>query len=97
MKKLYDIFNAVCVGDLGFDVHIFPQVLFNPTLKDRVLNDILSPEFSEKESGGFFSRALFKFRRWKANAWKHELCFNDSMWSAFRSGVWGHLMKPSTI
>ena len=97
MKKLYDIFNAICVGNLGFDVHIFPQVLFNPALKDRVLNDILSPEFLEKESGGFLSRAVFKFRRWRANTWKHELCFNDSMWSAFWSGVWGHLMKPSTI
>ena len=32
-------------------------------LKDRVLNDILSPEFAEKESGGFLSRAVFKYRR----------------------------------
>jgi len=97
MKKLYDVFNAICAEDLGFSVKLFPQVQFQPQLKKRVLNDILTPEFSEKESGGFLSRAVFKYRRWKANAWKHELCFNDSLWSAFWSGVWGHLMKPGMI
>jgi hypothetical protein len=97
MKKLYDVFNAICVDDLGFDVKLFPQAQFQPQLKKRVLNDILTPEFSEKESGGFISRAVFKYRRWKANEWKHELCFNDSLCSAFWSGVWGHLMKPGMI
>lgn len=97
MKRLYDVFNAICVGDLGFDVNLFPQAQFVPSLKERVLNDILNPEFSEKESGGFFSRAALKYRRWKANAWKHELCFSDSLWSAFWSGVWNHLLKPSSI
>ena len=97
MKKLYDVFNAICVGDLGFNVKLFPKVQFQPELKDRVLNDILAPEFSENETGGFISRAVFKYRRWKANEWKHELCFHDSLWSAFWSGVWGHLMKPGMI
>ena len=97
MKKLYDIFNAICVGDLGFDVNIFPKVQFDPMVKDRVLNDILSPEFNEKEKGGFCSRAIFKYRRWKANAWKHELCFSESMSSAFWSGVKSHLLKPASI
>ena len=97
MKKLYEVFNAICVGDLGFNVNLFPHVQFDPSLKDRVLNDILNPEFSEKESGGFFSRAVLKYRRWKANAWKHELWFSENLWSAFWSGVKGHLMKPSSI
>ena len=97
MKKLYDVSNAICVEDLGFSVKLFPQVQFQPQLKKRVLNDVLSPEFSEKESGGFLSRAVFKYRRWKANEWKHELCFNDSLWNAFWTGVWGHLMKPGMI
>ena len=97
MKKLYDVFNAICVEDLGFDVKLFLQVQFQPQLKKRVLNDILAPEFSEKEPGGFLSRAVFKYRRWKANEWKHELCFNDSLWSAFWSGVWSHLLKPASI
>lgn len=97
MKPLFDIFNAICVEDLGFDASIFPTLQFLPALKERVLNDILSREFSEKEEGGFIRRAIFKYRRWKANAWKHELCFNDSLSSAFWSGVKSHLLKPSSI
>lgn len=97
MKKLYDIFNAICVGSLGFDVGIFPKVQFNMDLKDRVWNDILSLEFAEKEKGGMLGRAFYKYRRWKANEWKHELCFSESMWSAFWSGMKSHLLKPSSI
>lgn len=97
MKRLYDVYNAICVGNLGFDVNFFPRVQFDPELKDRVLNDILSPEFSEVEKGGYVKRAFYKFRRWRANAWKHELCFKESMWSAFWSGVWSHLLKPKSI
>ena len=97
MKRLYDVFNAISVEDLGFKVNIFPSVQFLPELKERVFEDILSPEFSEIERGGFVSRAIYKYRRWRANAWKHKLCFKESMWSAFWSGVWGHLLKPASI
>jgi hypothetical protein len=97
MKTLYMIFNAICVEDLGFAPKLFHQIQFVPSLKERVLNDIIAPEFSEIEKGGFIRRAIYKYRRWKANEWKHELCFNESMWSAFCSGVWNHLLKPSSI
>jgi hypothetical protein len=30
MKKLYDVFNAICVGDLGFDVKLFPEGQLQP-------------------------------------------------------------------
>lgn len=76
---------------------LFHSVQFNPFLKDRVLNDILSPEFREEEPKFFLSRVLFKYKRWRANGWKNELCFKESMLSAFWSGVWGHLLKPATI
>ncbi len=41
MKRLYDVFNAICVGDLGFDVTIFPRAQFDPILKDKVLSELL--------------------------------------------------------
>ncbi len=97
MKKLYDVLNAICVGDLGFDVRIFNGVQFDPNLKERVLNEILSPEFSIESPRGLVKRIVFKLRRWKGNAWKHKLCYKDSMWSAFWSGVWNHMLKPSSI
>lgn len=66
-------------------------------LKGRVLSDILEPEINEKSPRHVWKRVPFKYRRWKANAWKHELCFNDSMSSAFWAGVKNHLMKPASI
>ena len=66
-------------------------------LKGRVLSDIIEPEINEKSPKHVWKRIPFKYRRWKANAWKHELCFNDSMSSAFWSGVKNHLLKPSSI
>ena len=97
MKKLYDVLNAICVGDLGFDVNLFNGVQFDPSLKDRVLNEILSPEFTIEPPSGLIRRIVFKLRRWKRNAWKHQLCYKESMWSAFWSGVLNHLLKPSSI
>lgn len=97
MRRLYDAFNAICVEDLGFEVSIFQRVQFEPILKDRVLNEILNPEFSEELPKSVLRRVAFKIRRWKGSAWKHELCYKDSMWSAFWSGVWNHLIKPSSI
>ena len=97
MKDLFNAFNAICVEDLGFEANIFHQVQFNPVTKDRVLKDILTPEFSIEPPKNLFKRIFFKFRRWRGNAWKHELCYKESLWSAFWSGVWNHLLKPSSI
>lgn len=97
MTPAYNIFNAICVEDFGFDDAIFPDVQFNPILKDKVLNDILNPDFSGSLPKGLLPRVIYKVKRWRSNTWKHELCYNDSLWSAFWSGVWNHIRKPSTI
>lgn len=114
MEKMFDVMNAICVEDLGFNLveslgfsvrssssraeaeSQLKSVEFIE-LKGRVLNDILEPEINEKSPKHVWKRVPFKYRRWKANAWKHELCFNDSMGSAFWSGVKNHLMKPASI
>ena len=97
MTDFFNCINAICVEDLGFEVSIFPYIQFDPLMKERVFNDILSPEFSESSPKGFIPRVFFKYRRWKANEWKHKICYKESMWESFWSGVWNHLMKPKTI
>lgn len=97
MTPAYNIFNAICVEDLGFDASIFPEVQTNLSMKDKVLKEIIEPEYGVGIPKRLVPRLLFKFRRWKGSAWKHELCYNDGMWSAFWRGVWGHLLKPSSI
>lgn len=97
MLDFFNIINAICVEDLGFNASIFHNVQFKPGLKDRVLKDILEPEFSVEEPSSLFPRLAYKIKRWRGNSWKHELCYNESMWSTFWYGVWGHLLKPKSI
>lgn len=97
MRDFFNCVNAICVEDLGFKASIFPYVQFDPTLKEKVLNDILSPEFTRESPRHLLPRLIHKYRRWKGNAWKHEMCYNESMCSAFLSGVKLHLLKPASI
>ena len=97
MRQMFNIMNAICVYDLGFDEGLFPEVQYVPDMKDMVLNEILEPRYSASVPKDFFTRMVFKIRRWRDNRWKHKLCYNDSLWSAFWRGVWGHLLKPASI
>ena len=94
MRDFYNCINAICVEDLGFSASIFPSVHFLPSIKEKVLKDILDPEFTIDEPSGLFRKWIHKYRRWRGNRWKQELCYQESMWSAFWSGIWSHLVKP---
>ena len=91
MLDFYCCLNAICVEDLGFSPCVFHGVQFNPGLKDRVLNDILKPEYEVKAS------LVNMLKRWRGNRWKHNLCYKESMWSALWSGAWSYLLKPKAI
>ena len=97
MKTMFNAINGVCVENLGFSSSIFPNVQCYQVIKERVLNEILFPNISNDKPKRLLSRILWKYKRWKANEWKHKLCYNQSMWSAFCSGIWSHLLKPSSI
>lgn len=94
MRSFFDCVNAICVEDLGFSVDIFPYVKFDPFLKERVLGDILEPEFVAAEPRGGVSRLLYKYKRWQGNAWKQRLCYPESRWNSFWWGLWAHVIKP---
>ena len=97
MTDFFHCLNAICVENLGFDVSLFPAFQIDVPLKERVLKDILSPEFSGDAPTSIWKRIPFKYRRWQANAWKQNLCYGDSRFKSFWIGVWGHLMKPGMI
>lgn len=97
MKDFFNCINAICVEDLGFSPTLFPSVQFLPSMKDRVLNDILEPEYTAAEPKGLFKRLVFKYRRWHGNAWKHALCYKESRLDSFLTGIWAKILKPSSI
>lgn len=94
MRDFYNCINAICVENLGFDTNIFPQVQFLPSLKEKVLADIIAPEFSSNEPSGFIKNWIYKYRRWKGNRWKHDLCYDESVWSTLWNGLMIHWVKP---
>lgn len=94
MIDFYNCINAICVEDLGFEVSLFPSVQFDPSLKDRVLNDILEPAYTAEEPRGLINKFVYKYRRWQGNAWKQEMCYDESRLSAFWLGVRTKLFKP---
>lgn len=95
MKDFFNCINAICVEELGFETSIFKTVQFCPEMKGKVLKDILAPQFSREEPMWLIPRLIYKYRRWKGNAWKQELCYSDSRVSSFFSGLWNHILKPS--
>ena len=97
MKDFFNLINAICVEDLGFPADIFPSVQFLPILKERVLQDILEPEFVSEGPNGFIPRMVYKYKRWKGNAWKQKMCYNESRWEYFWSGIWAKILKPASI
>lgn len=95
MRDFYNCLNAICVEDLGFSASIFPSVQFLPSLKEKVLNDILHPKFTIDEPDGILRKWIHKYRRWKGNRWKQELCYKESAWYAFLRGLMIHFVKPN--
>lgn len=97
MMPFFIIVNGICVEDLGFSRSLFPTISFNTILKEKVLNEILSSVYQGDGASNIIMRQVHRFQRWHENAWKHKLCYKESMWSAFWSGVWSHILKPSSI
>ena len=97
MKEFFKLINAICVEDLGFSAGLFPTVQFLPSLKERVLDDIIEPAFTSVEPKGFLSRMFYKYIRWQGNAWKQRLCYEESRWEMFWTGIWAKILKPSSI
>lgn len=97
MKDFFNCLDRICVEDLGFNSSMFPNIQCDPNLKERILNDTLSPEFAGEEPDRLIARVIFKYKRWQTNAWKQKICYGESRWSMFWSGVWNHLLKPASI
>lgn len=66
-------------------------------MKERVLDDILDPKYAAAEPKGFMNRMIYKYQRWQGNAWKQRLCYSESRWSSFWTGIWAKISKPASF
>lgn len=97
MKDFFHLINAICVENLGFHADIFPSMQIDPELKERVLDDILDPKYAAAEPQGFMNRMIYKYQRWQGNAWKQRLCYSESRWSSFWTGIGAKILKPAAF
>ena len=90
--------NAICVDYLGFSESCFPSIERNKDLEERIIMDILHPEFAEeKPTSGLIPILTFKFRRWWHNRWKHPLVYKEWLLPMFLTLLWSHLRRYKTI
>lgn len=82
--------NGICTGALGFDASLFPGFDRDLDLEKRILDDTLQPEFKATGNG-----AIFKFRRWCANIWKHKIVYDEKLVPLFCTLAWSHIKKPA--
>ena len=95
LNRFANCLNAIGVKYLGFEKDLFPEIEKDDKLVDRVLNDILSPEFTEREDGTVIGGLRVKPRRWWHNRWKQRICFPDSLLSDFIHQFYAKLLKPA--
>lgn len=83
-EQKLDIFanalNAIGVKCIGFLKFLFFVVSTDDKLVSRILGDILSPEFADKDDGSLLNALWVKSRRFLQ---KHKLCYKDSFWTGF--------------
>ena len=94
MSQFFHCVNAICVEDLGFAEEVFPKGDFDPLLKQRILTDILAPEYPREEPEGFIPKMTYKYCRWQGNAWKQRLVYDDNRFVSFWTGLGEHIFKP---
>ena len=88
------VINTIGVRFFGFDENIFPVLTDDDSLVQRVLEEVLSPGFSEQEKGSLTSALWVKPRRWWHNRWKNRLCYSDSLVSTFVHSFHAKIVKP---
>ena len=96
MCKFLLALNEICVCHLGFPSDKF-RIGEDHALTERVLNDILHPEFDKKSPKGVVPYVKARGEKWWANRWKHKIVYSDSLLSTFVWQMVAHLMKPVSL
>ena len=90
--------NAICEDILGIQLagHI-PPIERDEQLTQRIVEDVLHPEFSEDKPSRLIPVLRFKMKRWWFNGWKHPLIYNEWLLPLFLTLLWSHVRRIGTI
>ena len=98
MELFLDAMNGLAMELCDIDPAHLPATTRRPELEQRILNDILTPEFcAPQPKSGFLHIVWYKLRRWWANRWKHKIVYRDGLVRTFFTQIGSHLAKPKSI
>ena len=99
LDRFLAIINRICADQLGVDVAKFNGIISkDKELTNRVLMEIISPEFNEAQPQKSLLRLIaFRSRRWWSKRWKHQLVYNDSLVEIFFRRIWSYAINPKSI
>ncbi len=98
MDKFLHCINAISIDYLGLNPDFIPRFIRDYTLETRVLEDILSPEFSLPRPKNSKIKTLFyKFQRWWANRWKHKIVYSEGLLKTLFVQLYSHILKPKSL
>ncbi len=96
MHRLLHCLNGICIEHFGVPASVFPPFERDRDLEERVLQDILHPQYPDKSAlrGNLFRSFCFRLRRWWGNRWKHRMVYREGLFLTFLVQIRSHLMKP---
>lgn len=96
MIRFLGALNTIATKVCNLPQQCVPSIETERDLEQRIYNDILSPEFSEKmPTKGRLQKSWYKMRRWWANRWKHSLVYRENTMSMFIVHLYSHFTKPN--
>lgn len=98
MELFLDAMNGLAIELCDIEASNLPDTTRRIDLEERILNDILTPEFTlPQPQSGTIRIVWYKLRRWWANRWKHKIVYSDSLMRTFFTQINSHLAKPKSI
>ena len=95
MTAFYRVINGICVDYLGFSSTVFPTG--RDASEQRVLEDMLCPEFSDPCPSFFLAQWLWRLRRWLRRAWKQKLVYPEPLMRTFFARLLSLLKNPGSL
>lgn len=98
MHRFLHCLQVIVAENLGVVCANIPSIERDEALEQRVLNDIIHPEFAEQ----FIHRNIIegwwvRLRRWWFNRWKRRLVYREGLVATFFVQLWSHLLKPKSF
>jgi hypothetical protein len=96
MEKFLLSINEICVRYLGFSSDKF-RIGGDLKLTERVLHEILQPEFEEEVPRSIIPYLCNRWRRWKSNTWKRQIVYSESTATTLATQLFSHIIKPASF